>query len=330
MSTNNELLLNQIITEVRSLCPDVDPLELQTKVTGILSLYEIRPSQLPGANPDAQEKIEFFLSTKKLEGLSQCTLAGYRQELKIFAQKVNKRIDQINTLDIRSYLGQFEHLKASSISKKLSILKSFFGWLNSEEMVVRDPTKKIKPPKKEQRLPKSLAIEELELLRESCKTYRERALMEVLYATGGRLSEIQQMNRDDINYQTMSTLVIGKGNKQREVFFSFKAMYHLKKYLMTRLDNEPALFITERKPYRRLSQRSIQRVIKTIAERSGIQKNVHPHIFRHTFATLTLNNGADISSVQALLGHENPATTQIYAQVSAERKKEQHRKYLVQ
>ena len=114
------------------------------------------------------------------------------------------------------------------------------------------------------------------------------------------------------------------------MYFSYKASYHLKKYLMRRADNEPALFITERRPYRRLSNRGIQREIAKIAERSGIQKKIHPHVFRHTFATLLLNNGADIVSVQGLLGHTDPATTQIYAQVTDEKRKQAHKQFLVQ
>jgi len=123
---------------------------------------------------------------------------------------------------------------------------------------------------------------------------------------------------------------VGKGSKEREVYFSWKAIYHLKKYLNSRGDVVPALFVTERKPCRRLSKRGFQREIKIIAERSGLKKNVHPHVYRHTFATLTLNNGADLAAVQNLLGHSNPGTTQIYAQLTNGRKKEQYQKYLVQ
>ncbi|WP_061213504.1 tyrosine-type recombinase/integrase [Syntrophomonas wolfei] len=242
-----------------------------------------------------------------------------------------KPINQIDTADIREYLSRFDRLKMSSISKKLSVAKSFFGWLTDEELIPKDPARRIKPPKKEQILPKALTIGELEQIRETCSTYRERALVEVLYATGGRLSEIQKLDRSDIDWQAMDTRVIGKGNKERTVFLSYKAVYHLRKYLMTRLDDEPALFITERRPYRRLSQRGIQRVIRVIAKRSGIQKKIHPHTFRHTFAFLTLNNGADLSSVhQALLGHTDPSTTQVYAQVTEEKKREAYKKHLVQ
>ncbi|MGI6436425.1 MAG: site-specific tyrosine recombinase/integron integrase [Syntrophomonadaceae bacterium] len=325
-----EQLLRQLTSAVSDLCFDVELPKLHSTIAGILSLYDIKPARLPGAHPDIRDKVDQFLSAKRLEGLSELTLDGYALDLRIFAEHMQKPVEEITTGDIRVYLARFEHLKMSSISKKLSVLKSFFGWLADEEIIVKDPARRIKPPKKEQRLPKALTIEELEMIREACRTYRERALIEVFYATGGRLSEIQALNKADINYQAMSARVIGKGNKEREVYLSYKALYHLKKYIMTRLDDDPALFITERRPYRRVSNRAIQREIKQIAERSGIEKNVHPHTMRHTFATLTLNNGADLSSVQALLGHSDPATTQVYAQVSEAKKREAYRKHLVQ
>lgn len=323
-------MLSEIASMLYEMVPEIDVHHLKSKLSEILSRYHVTRIEQDEVHPDLTEKIELFLSAKRLEGLSQLTLENYRLHLNIFAEKVKKKVSDITTADIRVYLGQYAGQKQSTISTKLSILKSFFGWLTAEELIQRDPTMKIKAPKKEKRMPKALTIEELEMLREACRTPRQRALVEVLYATGCRLSEVQSLNRDQIDFHNQTARVIGKGNKEREVFFSFKALYHLKKYLMTRLDNEPALFITERKPYRRLSRRGIQREIAEIAKRAGLEHKVSPHVLRHTFATLTLNNGADISAVQALLGHENPATTQIYAQITDERKREQHRKYLVQ
>jgi integrase/recombinase XerD len=151
-----------------------------------------------------------------------------------------------------------------------------------------------------------------------------------MYATGCRLAEVQQLNKNDINLQNMSTNVIGKGNKEREVYLSFKALYHLKKYLKSRTDDCEALMVTERKPYRRLSKRGIQREIAAIAKMAGLEKKVSPHVLRHTFATLTLNNGAELVAVQELLGHSSPETTLRYARITEERKHEQHKKYLVQ
>lgn len=325
-----EQLLSQLTARISELCFDVQLSKLHQVIDESLAMYDIRFARLPGAHPDIRFKVDQFISAKRLEGLSEITLSSYQLELKIFSQYVQKPTDAVTTSDIRQYLGSFDHLKMASVSKKLSVLKSFFGWLSGEDYIQHDPTKRLKAPKKEQRLPKALTVEELEMLREACLTFRERALIEVLYATGTRLSEAGQMNRDDIDYQTMSAMVVGKGNKEREVFFSYKALYHLKKYLFTRTDTVPALFITERRPFRRLSNRAIQREVSNIASRSGILKRVHPHVMRHTFATLMLNNGADLASLQALLGHEDPATTQVYAQVSKDRQREVHRKHLVQ
>jgi integrase/recombinase XerD len=128
----------------------------------------------------------------------------------------------------------------------------------------------------------------------------------------------------------MSTNVIGKGNKEREVYLSFKALYHLKKYLKSRNDNCNALMITHRKPYRRLSKRGIQYEINQIAKNAGLEKRVSPHTLRHTFATLTLNNGAELVAIQELLGHSSPEVTLRYARITEERKREQHKKFLVQ
>ncbi|EFV74448.1 hypothetical protein HMPREF1013_05328 [Bacillus sp. 2_A_57_CT2] len=323
-----EQLMSDDATYISELVP-VNIEQVKNKLSMILTKYHVKKVEKTEIHPDLTDKIQLFLSAKKLEGLSKVTLDSYLLELNTFSKKVKKRVEDITTAEIRVFLGSFEHLKLSSVSRKLSVLKSFFGWLTAEEFLQRDPTTKIKPPKKEKRLPKALSIEELELLRESCKTNRQRAFLEILYATGCRLSEVHALNKSGINNRTASCRVIGKGNKEREVYFSPKAMYHLRKYLMNRTDDCEALMVTERKPYRRLSQRGIQREISIIAKQAGLDKKISPHTMRHTFATLTLNNGADIAAVQALLGHEDPATTQIYAQLTEEKKRETHKKYLV-
>ncbi|PGT89229.1 site-specific tyrosine recombinase/integron integrase [Bacillus sp. AFS040349] len=329
MNNAGEHLISEIVGYISELVP-IDVVKTKNKLSQVISPYHVQLVENDEVHPDLHEKIKLFLSSKKIEGLSKNTLDSYKLELRIFSEQVKKRTNEISTADIRVFLGSFEHLKMSSVSRKLSVLKSFFGWLTFEELLDRDPTAKLKPPKKEKRLPKALNIEELEMLREACKTNRQRALIEVLYATGCRLSEVQQLNQRDIDFNTQSCKVIGKGDKEREVYFSFKAIYHLRKYLMNRLDDEQALFVTERKPFRRLSHRGIQREIGIIAKEAKLEKMVSPHTLRHTFATLTINNGADLVAVQHLLGHSDPSTTQGYAVLSEERKRQAHKKYLVQ
>lgn len=324
----NEMLISEIVSFISELVPiHVD--DVKSKLSHIMAKYHVKFVERDETHPDLHEKIELYLSAKKLEGASENTLYNYGLQLRIFADKVKKKAENITPADIRVFLASFENNKQSTIGTKLTVLKSFFSWLHGEEIIQRDPTIKLKSPKEEKRLPNALTVEELEMLREGCKTPRQRALVEVMYVTGCRLSEVHQMNISDINTQTMSAVVFGKGSKEREVYFSFKAMYHLNKYLESRTDECKALFITERKPYHRLSRRGIQREIKKIAANVGLENKVSPHTLRRTFATLTLNNGAELAAVQELLGHSSPETTLRYARITEERKREQHKKYLV-
>lgn len=322
-------MISEIVGFISELVP-INVEDTKNKLSAVITNYHVTKVENDEVHPDLHEKIDWFLSSKKLEGLSPITIEGYRLELRLFTEKVKKKTVNISAADIRVYLGGLTDLKMSTIGRKLSVIKSFFGWLAAEEIIQRDPSKKLNPPKVEKRLPKALTVEELEMLREACVTIRQRAFIEVLYATGCRLSEVYGINRKHINYQSMSCNVIGKGDKEREVYLSFKAMYHLNKYLKSRSDDCEALMITERKPYRRLSRRGIQREIKIIAKNAGIEDKVSPHVLRHTFATLTLNNGAELVAVQELLGHSSPDTTLRYARITEERKREQHKKYLVQ
>jgi len=168
---------------------------------------------------------------------------------------------------------------------------------------------------------KALGIEELELVREVCVTLRQRALIECLYATGCRLSEVRNLNVSDVNFHKMSTKVFGKGGKERIVYLSFKKVYHLKRYLNSRQNNCEckALFVSERKPYRRTINRSIEREINRVGEMANLEKGLSPHWFIRTLATLLLDSGAELAAVQAILGHEDPDTTLCYAKCKGNR-----------
>lgn len=334
MINDSARLMNDMNVVTSIISPDVDEVKLMHRLEEILSNYDIQRRTELDLEDDSAEKVEMFLSAKELEGLSPITLQGYQLELRMFRKHTSKAIVSIKTPDLRKYLSSNKAWQVGTIDKKLSVLRSFFGWLVQEEMLLHDPTKRIKSPKKPKRLPKSLSVEELEIVRESCETNRERALVEVLYSTGCRLSEVSNIKLSDINNQNMSATVIGKGNKERTVYFSYKAMYHLIKYINTRKEplkeDSDYLFTRERRPYNQLTGRSIQRAIDKIEQRAGLSKPLTPHVFRHTFATLSMENGAELTDVQMLLGHEDPGTTLIYAHVSEERKKQAHKRYHMQ
>ncbi|SFA70471.1 tyrosine-type recombinase/integrase [Clostridium frigidicarnis] len=197
-------------------------------------------------------------------------------------------------------------------------MKSFFSWLVGEEYIPKNPALKLKQTKQPKRLRNALTEEELEIFKNACKTLREKTIVEFLVSTGCRLSEVVNANIKDINWSEKSLYVIGKGDKQRKVYFNTRTKLLLKSYLESRNDNNEALFVTSKKPNSRLGARSIQRELKNISNRTNSEKSIFPHLMRHTFATHKLNSGMSLSVLQHIMGHDNPATTQIYASLNEE------------
>lgn len=322
----NDILLQQIIQVLEPFKVDD---ALKETLTDLLNQYEIKKVSSGNNHPDLIQKLKLFLMSKKMEGLSDRTIKKYQKILNGIGSYLHKPVNQITTGDIRNWLSTHPNIKMSTIKYYISVLRSFFDYLITEELISVDPTRKIKLPKLEQRIPKALSIDEMELLREGCITQREKALLEIFYASGCRLSEIHALNKADINWQERSFNVVGKGNKERVVFIGARAAHALRKYLNSRKDNEKALFVTEKGSTMRLSQRSIHLIFKKIASRVAINKNIHPHVFRHTMATAMINHGARIEDVQSLLGHSSPNTTQVYARVSFERKKQAYNQHFI-
>lgn len=330
MAHDTKRLAVDLSSVISTLCPEVDLARLTVRLEEVLTNYEIHRKTVAEVENDMPEKVAIYLSAKKLEGLSDITLRDYLGELRRFTEFCPKATAQVATTDIREYLASHDDVMMSTIGTKLSVLKSFFGWLVQEGVILRDPTAKVKTPKTPKRLPKGLSIEELELVRESCVTLRERALLEVFYSTGCRLSEISAMKRSDIDMQALVMRVIGKGNKERTVYLSFKAIYHLRSYLASRTDDDDALFVSVRTPYRQLGNAAIQKIFRKLANQAKLSKTLSPHVMRHTYANLKMDAGVDLADLQQLLGHSSPSTTLTYAQVSEERKRQAFKKYHVQ
>lgn len=309
--------------------PETDLTKLSIKLEEVLVHYEVNRKTTQQLEKDMMENISMFLNARQIEGLSPLTLRSDFYELNDFAKFVNKACALVTTPDIRSYLASCDVMQ-STVGTKLSKIKSFYKWLVEEEIVLRNPAAKIKTPKVPKRLPKHLTISELERVRESCDTLRQRALIETLYSTGCRISELIGLDQQQIDWNTSTVNVIGKGDKERTVYLSERAVYHLRAYLNSRTDDCEALFVAFNRPHRRLSKRSAADELEKIEAKAGFDKHLHPHLFRHTYGMLKMESGIELADLQQLLGHSNPSTTLTYGRVSEERKRRAYAKHHVQ
>lgn len=327
-------LLDEILNTIKTKGEIKNINEYRIPIENVLLNYEFTTNKSIDKDIEKEHNfVKLFIDNLEFENYSVHTKNNYRQELTNYIKNIDKNILSVNTGDIRNYLSTYKHLTISTVTKKLNILRSFYGWLHSEEIIDKNPTDKIKTPKQEYILREGLTIEELELVRESCETKQQRALFETFYSTGGRLSEIQNVRINDINWNEKSVIIYGKGKKERKVFLSAKAIYHITSYLNSRDDDCEYLVIGTRKPYRKLSTRSIQRIIDKIelkAKEKGLKKHLTPHVIRRTLASLSLEAGMDMNDLQNILGHADVETTKLYAPISDKRKKNAFERYHIQ
>jgi len=272
--------------------------------------------------------IDKFISYIEIEkNYSNHTILNYKIDLKEFFQFLGELpIKEINYIHFRKYLAQLrtKHLKPRTLARKLSSLRSFFKFLHRESFIVKNPALLLVTPKLDKTLPKFLTEDEMVQLIESPKTmkkadWRDRAIMETLYSTGIRVSELVGLDVQDVDFISNIVKVRGKGKKERLVPIGEKAVDTLKDYLAHRKSNQRALFLNKNRT--RLTDRSVRNIINKHILSTSLRMNVSPHVLRHSFATHLLNRGADLRSVQELLGHVNLSTTQIYTHVTTERLK---------
>lgn len=251
--------------------------------------------------------VQEFLTARKLDGLAPGTLDQYRMELKKLAAYLDKPTIEATTLDMRGYLAQFSEMAQRSINRKISTSKAYYNWLVQEGKITVNPMFKIKTPDEPALLPKNLSKADVELLRWQPKSDRNKAIMELFVSSGMRIGELYKLNRKDLDMTNRKVKVLGKGGKERIVFFGQIAKYCLIHYFQSRKDDNPALFVN--KYGERLSIRSIEMQIKAAAEKAGVNEKVTPHMLRHTFATSMYEQGADIDFIARLLGHKRVDTT---------------------
>lgn len=289
-------------------------LELKKTIDESLYKYEVTSKETALVTSDIEQKASLYIQCKKLEGLSKKTLYNYSLELNKFSQFFHKPISTISSMDIRMYMAAMsEHRSESTTNTKMTVIRDFFHWLQNEEYIISNPTKKIKPVKEPKRERQPLTDEEVEIIRESLEDIREKAMFEFLLGTGCRADEMVNVKISDIDWSKMSLMVVGKGNKERRIYFNQRTKVILRKYLEVRDWRSEYLFCSLRGKHGKIGTRALQKVMSNIGEKVGI--HLYPHLMRHTFATKCLNSGMPLEIVQALLGHSNVGTTQIYAKV---------------
>lgn len=269
-----------------------------------------------GPAPALSTEISHYLLRKKSKGLSQGSIEQYHIVLKSLNSYLTIPLSQITDWDILSFLDNYEQTRHISKHRKENmriILNGFFRYETDLGNILRNPMCTIDAIKyrKKTRIP--LSDIELELLRNSTTNIRDKAILEFFFSTGCRVSEVCSLDKTDINFTSRTIKVLGKGDKERIVFLNAAAIVSLQKYLNSRTDTDPALFVCIRKPYTRLKKGSIEKIIKRLGEKAGLNRNIYPHLIRHTTATYLLNHGMNLEEVQLILGHESVDTTRIYA-----------------
>lgn len=276
------------------------------------------------------EFLNLFISAKKIEGCSEKTLNYYQNTIEKLLKNINVAVNHITTSDIRKYLSDYQQDNLSSkvtIDNMRRIFSSFFAWLEDEDYISKSPVRRIHKVKTDSLVKEVLNDEQLELLREACKNKRDLAIIDMLSSTGIRVGELVRINIDDIDFHERQCVVLGKGNKERMVYFNARTKLHLQQYLSTRDDNNPALFVSLHVPHNRLTIGGVEVCIRKLGNTLEIPK-VHPHKFRRTLATMAIDKGMPIEQVQRLLGHVRIDTTLHYAIVNQNNVKLAHKKYL--
>ncbi|RHS83253.1 MULTISPECIES: tyrosine-type recombinase/integrase [unclassified Butyricicoccus] len=301
-----------LIAKLTALMP-----ECAREIIKIMREYDVQTAQVYDRS-NLPRRVEAFLAAKRIDGCRPKTIKGYRERLKLFMTQCSKPVQQITTDDLREYLAYLvdeRHLMDNSVQAHINTLRSFFSWLVDEDNIRKSPMRKIKSLKIDKlRSRHPLTAEQLELVRDGCRGYKEKALVEFLVSSGCRVSEVAGLRVDDIDWRDRKCKVIGKGNKERTVYFSVRAKLMLQLYIAERRGGE-ALFASSRAPYEPLTDRGIEKMISKLGKRIGMERPLYPHLMRHTFASHALNCGMELTIIQHLLGHSDPKTTLIYAEI---------------
>lgn len=329
-----EQFKNELIMQLNMANVSDDDIRKVLQCLNIVSYnYDIsqKQTQLVPYNNELPGLAKQFLVVKSIKGLSKNTLYGYKKHLEIFFFQIKKDPTQITRTDIEIFLYWFKqnrNVSDRSLDKVLDCLKSFFNWMYECEYIDRDPARPIESIKYTKKPQTVLTEQELEIVRRNCLTLKEKALVEFLFSTGCRISEVANLKISDVNFIDKTINIFGKGKKYRIGFLNVRAEFALLDYLHNRTDDNEFLFVSDREPHGQMTKAGLEKIIRNISERANIGKHVTAHCFRRTTATLLRTRGMAIEVIQQILGHEQINTTMIYTQVPIQSVKAQYKQYM--
>ena len=276
------------------------------------------------------EFLKMFLAAKRIEGCSERTIKYYKTTVEHLLSHTEVSVRKITTEEIREYLSNYQKQNNCSnvtIDNVRRNISSFFSWLEEEDYILKSPMRIIHKIRAEKLVKNVITDEDIERLRDGCDCLRDVAMIDLLYSTGIRVGELVRLNRADINFSERECVVFGKGDKERRVYFDAKSKIHLINYLKSRIDDNPALFVSLDKPYNRLKISGVEIRLRQLGRKLHLDR-VHPHKFRRSMATRAIDKGMPIEQVQKILGHSQIDTTMQYAIVNQNNVKAAHRKYI--
>lgn len=304
---------------------------------GKYDLIEKEPcKELANYNVDMKGYTMFFVA-KKVEGLSQKSLKYYKLVIDNLLKKIPKKISQYTTDDLRYYLALREtedKISPTTADNERRILSVFFEWLSNEEYINKNICSQIKYVKKPKKKKKAFSEIEIAKIKDACQLLgtpilrkRAIALVEFLLSTGCRANEICLLKKEDIDFETRTAVVFGKGSKERTVYLNPVSKMRLQEYFSERTDDCEYAFCSSKKPFTKVSVSVVENIIETVGKKAGVN-NCHPHRFRRTTATMAIKKGMPLIDVQRMLGHENLDTTKIYLDLDDTDLRYQHEKFM--
>lgn len=318
---------NTIAKIKKEMQPILTDVQMEHLLNVLVSCIEGDETTINSKNIDI---VQLFLAAKRVEGCSEKTTRYYDSTIRNVISAINKDVFDVTTDDLRVYLDEYQSKSGASkvtIDNIRRILSSFFAWLEDEDYIAKSPVRRIHKVKTCKTVKETYSDESLELMRDHSECVRDLAIIDMLASTGIRVGELVKLNRADIDFENRECVVLGKGNKQRRVYFDARTKIHLQRYLNSRTDDNDALFVSLQKPHNRLLISGVEIRLRELGRKLELSK-VHPHKFRRTLATMAIDKGMPIEQVQQLLGHQSVDTTLQYAMVNQNNVKMSHHKFI--